>query len=397
MSLAAVRMPLASAVTLVLAGIAWWQPVLAAPAVLAAGGLWAVLDRLSADGEWSEPGNQERDDALERELRGFLEDMNESLNAEFLQIRGDLGQIRSLVTDAVQQLNASFVGVNEKTHEQSDLTETVMQTSSEDDASGSLGIRQFVAETESILENYVEMVVGMSRHSVDAAHAIDDIVSQMDAIGGLLRDIRGIAKQTDLLALNASIEAARAGEAGRGFAVVAEQVRMLAEQANTFNDQIAEQVSSARGIIDHAKSSVSEMASQDMNESLNARKRISSMMQDLESLDQRVDAGLSRISSLTGAIDGHVQDAVRALQFEDISTQLLDNSAKGVDGLDHYLAGIRGVVAEVTDDAADAAYADRLREARSALARQRAAREEERRSLRSVSQSDMGAGDVELF
>ncbi|SEO56760.1 methyl-accepting chemotaxis protein [Aquisalimonas asiatica] len=394
---AAARVFIASGITVMLAVVAWWQPALAAPAVLAAGALWAVLGRLSSDGEWSRPGAVDRDDALERELRGFLDDMNESLNAEFRQIRDDLGQIRSLVTDAVQQINASFVGVNEKTQEQSELAERVMQTSSEDDADGSLGIRQFVNETESILENYVEMVVQMSRHSVDAAHAIDDIVSQMDAIGGLLQDIRGIAKQTDLLALNASIEAARAGEAGRGFAVVAEQVRVLAEQANTFNDQIAEQVSSARGIIDHAKSSVSEMASQDMNESLNARNRISTMMQDLEALDQRVDQGVARISALTGAIDGHVQDAVRALQFEDISTQLLDNSAKGVDGLDHYLAGIRGVVAEVTDDAAGADYARRLRDARTALAQQREAREQERRSLRSVSQSDMDAGDVELF
>lgn len=398
MNLAALRVPVATTATLMLAVLAWWLPMLAAPAVLAAAAIWAVFDRVSKEGEWVAPGvDGEPDEDLQRELRGFLDDMNESLNAEFRQIRDDLGQIRSLVTDAVQQLNASFVGVNEKTHEQSEVAGAVMVTSSDDDAADTLSIRKFVTETENILENYVEMVVEMSRHSVDAAHAIDDIVSQMDVIGGLLQDIRGIAKQTDLLALNASIEAARAGEAGRGFAVVAEQVRVLAEQANTFNDQIGEQVANARGIIDHAKSSVSEMASQDMNESLNARTRISSMMKDLEALDEKVDGGLARISGLTDAIDGHVQDAVRALQFEDISTQLLDNSARGVDGLDQYLAGIRGVVAEVTDEDADSAYAERLRDARAALARQRQSREEERRSLRSVSQSDMDAGDVELF
>ena len=395
------RLHMTAAVLLpaLLALLAWWQTLLAAPAVLAAGAIGWWLGARGRLGESAFPGagNDGGQRELEQQLRGFLGDMDESLNAEFGYVRDDLHQIRSLVTDAVQELNGSFVGVNEKTREQAGLASRVMDASRDEGGDEHLGIQAFVHETESILSDYVDMVVEMSRHSVDAAHSMDDIVAQMNTVNSLLDDIRGIAKQTDLLALNASIEAARAGEAGRGFAVVAEQVRALAEQANSFNDQIGQQVGSARDVIDQARASVSEMASQDMNDSLSAKNRITSMMQGLEKLDQEVEAGLARIGTLTGDIDAHVQDAVRALQFEDISTQLLDNSARGVDGLESYLSGIRAVVQEVSDADSQVNLATRLREARAGLEDQRQRRQEERQSLRSVSQSDMDAGDVELF
>lgn len=382
--------------TVVLAGLSWWLPAAAAPAVLVTGAAWWLCSPGSRLAEAVSPRDADAERDLESELRGFLADMDESLNAEVRQVRDDLGQIRSLVTDAVGELNSSFQEVNAKTREQSEVANHVLAQSGDNDAE-STGVRHFVEETEATLGNYVDLVVGMSRHSVEAANSIEDIVREMDVITKLLQDIRGIAKQTDLLALNASIEAARAGEAGRGFAVVAEQVRGLAEQANKFNDQIADRVERTRSTVDQARATVGNMASQDMNESLGARTRISRMMEDLEQMDQSVESGLSRINELTGAIDGHVQDAVRALQFEDISTQLLDNSARGVEGLDDYLGGIRNAVQEAMAAGSGEDPASRLRSARSELARQRERREAERASLRSVSQQDMGGGDVELF
>ncbi len=86
-------------------------------------------------------------------------------------------------------------------------------------------------------------IEGMGRidnTSKEVAAKIEGLGRRSGEIGNIVEVIDGIAEQTNLLALNAAIEAARAGEYGRGFAVVAEEVRRLAENAQTSTGQIAD-------------------------------------------------------------------------------------------------------------------------------------------------------------
>ena len=93
----------------------------------------------------------------------------------------------------------------------------------------------------------VESIDNLAREVEKASQVIHKLEEDTDAIGTVLDVIRGIAEQTNLLALNAAIEAARAGEQGRGFAVVADEVRTLATRTQSSTEEIQQMITTLQG------------------------------------------------------------------------------------------------------------------------------------------------------
>ncbi|PZP56137.1 MAG: methyl-accepting chemotaxis protein [Micavibrio aeruginosavorus] len=116
-------------------------------------------------------------------------------------------------------------------------------------ASASEELSASSAEIAKQISSVAQKSTRASHEAETTSHEVSELNSLADSIGEVVGAIKGIAEQTNLLALNATIEAARAGEAGKGFAVVADEVKKLAMETAQKTEQIDERVGKIQNAI----------------------------------------------------------------------------------------------------------------------------------------------------
>ncbi|MFP4495373.1 MAG: methyl-accepting chemotaxis protein [Halochromatium sp.] len=126
-------------------------------------------------------------------------------------------------------------------HQMAATVQDVASNAAEASAATDATDDQSKAGTEEV-ERTIESIQSLAQQVEDSAAIISTLSTDSDEIGKILEVIRGIAEQTNLLALNATIEAARAGEQGRGFAVVADEVRILAARTQDATNEVREMI-----------------------------------------------------------------------------------------------------------------------------------------------------------
>lgn len=142
----------------------------------------------------------------------------------------------------------------------------------------------------SVLESMMDTMNGLSQQMGEASKGIFELDEQSVRVADLVESIRGIAEQTNLLALNAAIEAARAGEQGRGFAVVADEVRQLASRTSTATEQIINVVSENKQLTEQAVRLI-EQSLEKVHKALDLSHEAGQVMNDIQSgARQVVDA-----------------------------------------------------------------------------------------------------------
>ena len=190
-------------------------------------------------------------------------------NNEIADMAGAFNKFASKVQDTVQQVIGSVDQISTASEEMSQITEQstkeIRRQQSETDqvatamnemtatvqevashaARAAESARQADEESregKQIMSQTLNAMDTLASEVENAAEVIHTLEKESEEIGSVLDVIRGIAEQTNLLALNAAIEAARAGEQGRGFAVVADEVRTLASRTQSSTQEIQEMI-----------------------------------------------------------------------------------------------------------------------------------------------------------
>jgi methyl-accepting chemotaxis protein len=207
---------------------------------------------------------------------------------------GSKGQIDNAASAAqsIEELNAS---VKEIAHR----AEGAVTAADEASATSDQGQR--------VVANAVSGIQQVAGTVGQTAALITALGKRSDQIGQIVEVIRGIAEQTNLLALNAAIEAARAGEQGRGFAVVADEVRNLAERTASSTAEISEMI---KGFQNETASAVQAMetGSQQMEGG------VAQANQALGSL-QQIDANVKRVVEMIQGIAAATRSQSQATEF----------------------------------------------------------------------------------